>query len=226
MPYMPTNHSDVPIRLFKSDFLEFFTHIHPAAVLMIWLPVAAYFLSRPIVEAATYNLSAGQMMLAVLIGVVVWSFAEYTMHRFVFHFEPKNPHPVVERMIFLFHGIHHVQPQIKTRLVMPPIVSIPVAFVFYGFFTLVLGRLLNAPQWIPPTFAGFIVGYVCYDMIHYATHHLPMRWGPLKAVKRYHMLHHYKTPNERFGVSTPTWDMIFGTLPDDTPKPKTKPVME
>ncbi len=226
MPYMPTNHSDVPIRLFKSDFLEFFTHIHPAAVLMIWLPVAAYFLSRPIVEAATYNLSAGQMMLAVLIGVVVWSFAEYTMHRFVFHFEPKNPHPTVERLIFLFHGIHHVQPQIKTRLVMPPIVSIPVALFFYGLFTLVLGWLLNAPQWIPPMFAGFVVGYVCYDMIHYATHHLPMRWGLLKAVKRYHMLHHYKTPNERFGVSTPTWDMIFGTLPDDTPKPKAKPVME
>ena len=33
MPYMPTNHSDVPIRLFKSDFLEAFTHIHPGVVL-------------------------------------------------------------------------------------------------------------------------------------------------------------------------------------------------
>ena len=26
------NHSEVPIRLFKSDFLEFFTHISPVAV--------------------------------------------------------------------------------------------------------------------------------------------------------------------------------------------------
>ena len=40
MPYMPTNHSDVPIRLFKSDFLEFFTHIHPGVVLLIWLNLA------------------------------------------------------------------------------------------------------------------------------------------------------------------------------------------
>ncbi len=23
------DHSDIPIRLFKSDFLEFFTHVHP-----------------------------------------------------------------------------------------------------------------------------------------------------------------------------------------------------
>jgi sterol desaturase/sphingolipid hydroxylase (fatty acid hydroxylase superfamily) len=67
------------------------------------------------------------------------------------------------------------------------------------------------------------VGYVAYDMIHYATHHFPMRWGVLKALKRYHMLHHYKTPNERFGVSSPTWDAVFGTLPDDTPKPRTEP---
>jgi sterol desaturase/sphingolipid hydroxylase (fatty acid hydroxylase superfamily) len=50
-----------------------------------------------------------------------------------------------------------------------------------------------------------------------------MRWGMLKALKRYHMLHHYKTPNERFGVSSPTWDAVFGTLPDDTPKPRTEP---
>ena len=220
MPYMPTNHSDVPIRLFKSDFLEFFTHIHPAVVLIIWLPVGLYFLARPILDPAVFGLSVGQILLAFLIGVVVWSFAEYTIHRFVFHYEPKKPSPNLERLIFLFHGIHHVQPQIKTRLVMPPIVTIPLAFVFYGLFTLVVGRLLNAPQWVAPMFSGFIVGYVCYDMIHYATHHLPMRWGPLKAIKRYHMLHHYKTPNERFGVSTPTWDMVFGTLPDDTPKAK------
>jgi hypothetical protein len=130
MPYMPTNHSDVPIRLFKSDFLEFFTHIHPAVVPIMWLPVAAYFLSRPIVNQA---LSAGELIMALILGAIVWSFTEYTMHRFVFHFEPKNPHPWVERAIFLFHGVHHVQPQCKTRLVMPPIVSVPLAFVFYGF---------------------------------------------------------------------------------------------
>jgi len=36
-------HDEEPIRLFKSDFLEFFTHIHPAVVLVIWVPVAALF---------------------------------------------------------------------------------------------------------------------------------------------------------------------------------------
>ena len=148
MPYMPTNHSDVPIRLFKSDFLEFFTHIHPAIVPIMWLPLAAYFLSRPIINQ---TLGAGSIIVALIFGAIVWSFTEYTMHRFVFHFEPKNPHPLVERAIFLFHGVHHVQPQCKTRLVMPPIVSVPMSFVFYGLFADRTG------QAIALTVAGLIV---------------------------------------------------------------------
>ena len=218
MPYMPTNHSEEPIRLFKSDFLEFFTHIHPAVVLIIWVPIALFHLSRPILFPTIDGSGAGQIVLAFASGIAVWSITEYLIHRFVFHFEPKNSSPLVERLIFLFHGIHHVQPQIKTRLVMPPIVTVPLALIFYQLYSLVLGRWLGTPQWIDAMFAGFIIGYVCYDMIHYATHHLPMRWGPLKAIKRYHMLHHYKTPNERFGVSTPGWDVVFGTLPKETAK--------
>ncbi len=44
MAHVEIVRSEEPIRLFKSDFLEFFTHIHPAVVLMIWTPVAVYFL--------------------------------------------------------------------------------------------------------------------------------------------------------------------------------------
>jgi hypothetical protein len=29
------------------------------------------------------------------------------------------------------------------------------------------------------------------------------------------MLHHYKTPNERYGVSSPTWDVVFRTMPEE-----------
>ena len=35
-----------PIRLFPSDTLEFFTHVHPAMVPVVWVPVAAVFLVR------------------------------------------------------------------------------------------------------------------------------------------------------------------------------------
>ena len=61
-------------------------------------------------------------------------------------------------------------------------------------------------------FAGALAGYVCYDMIHYATHHFAMRDGVWKFLKRYHMMHHFKTPEQGFGVSSPLWDLLFGTL--------------
>ena len=212
MAQLTIDHSDVPIRLFKSDFLEFFTHISPVAIVVLWSPVMLFFLARaladPLMGASPLNVALG-----FLIGVFVWTLTEYTVHRFVFHFEPRTPGQ--EKIIFLFHGIHHLQPQIKTRLVMPPVVSVPLAFVFYGLIYLILGGLIGRPAWIAPVFSGFVAGYLIYDLTHYATHHWPMRWSFLKFLKRYHMMHHFKTPERRFGVSSPLWDVVFGTLPTD-----------
>lgn len=206
----PIDHSEQPIRLFKSDFMEFFTHVSPVTVVVIWLPVAAWLLASAIRQHSgpafpTY-IPAG-----VLLGIILWTFAEYTLHRFVFHYHPRGA--ALKRLVFLFHGIHHAQPQCKTRLVMPPAVSVPMSLVFYGLFSLVAGILLKSPQWVNPLVAGFMLGYLVYDLTHYATHHFPMRWGFLKYLKRYHMQHHFKTPDRRFGVSSPLWDLVFGTYP-------------
>lgn len=210
MLHYPINNDPTPIRLFKSDFLEFFTHISPVAVIIIWLPFALYLLISEIMT------SAGQRSLwfvpaAFILGLFIWTPTEYLMHRFVFHFRPRSPRQ--EKIVYLFHGIHHHQPQCKTRLVMPPVVSIPLAAVFYGLFTLVLGTLLHHPEWARPMVSGFTIGYLTYDLTHYATHHFPMRSGVAKYLKRYHMMHHYKTPDQRFGVSSPLWDIVFGTKP-------------
>jgi len=80
----------------------------------------------------------------------------------------------LQKIFFLFHGVHHAQPQLKTRLVMPPVVSIPLALIFYGLFVAVFDQLLSAAHLIAPAFSGFVLGYLAYDMIHYATHHWPM----------------------------------------------------
>jgi sterol desaturase/sphingolipid hydroxylase (fatty acid hydroxylase superfamily) len=211
-PHMKIIHDKEPIRLFKSDLLEFFTHIHPAVVLAIWLPVVFYFLITAITQQATPGATSWLLLvLAYVAGLFLWTFAEYTLHRFVFHFRPRAAWQ--ERLAFLFHGVHHAQPKCKTRLVMPPVVSIPLAALFYGAFYLIFGQLLGTAQWIAPAFAGFLSGYLIYDMTHYATHHASMRRGVFKFLKRHHMQHHYKTPDQRYGVSSPLWDTLFGTLP-------------
>ncbi len=211
MTHLNIRHDEKPIRLFHSDFLEFFTHVSPLVVILIFLPIILYLL----ITAATPASSAAIAVLApgFLSGVFIWTLAEYTLHRFLFHFKPHNP--AQERLSFLFHGVHHAQPQCKTRLVMPPALSIPLAALFYALFVLFFGSLLGASNWIAPSFAGFLSGYLAYDLTHYATHHFAMRTGYLKFLKRYHMQHHYKTPNQRYGVTSPLWDMAFGTRPKD-----------
>ncbi|HNW14979.1 MAG TPA: sterol desaturase family protein, partial [Anaerolineaceae bacterium] len=89
-----------------------------------------------------------------------------------------------------------------------------LAAIFYALFYLFFAVILKAPQWVAPVFSAFIFGYLLYDLTHYATHHFPMRGGYAKYIKRYHMQHHYKTPNARFGVSSPLWDKVFKTMPE------------
>ncbi len=197
-----------PIRLFQSDFLEFFTHISPVSIVILWLPIAVLLLvfaagHRPVSVFPAFIVEG------FLAGLFLWTFAEYTLHQFLFHHRPSSP--LQERIFFLFHGIHHAQPQVKTRLVMPFPVSIPVAAIFLGLFYLIMGDLLHEVQWVAPLMSGFLIGYLAYDLIHYATHHFPMRSGYARYIKRYHMMHHYKDPATRFGVSSPIWDWVFRT---------------
>lgn len=211
VPHDKISYDQEPIRLLKSDFLEPFTHITPQVVLIIWLPILIAFAA-----VGVLNWPAGASPLwypvAFAFGLtLLWTLMEYLLHRFVFHFKPRSH--TQRQLIFLFHGIHHYQPHVKTRLVMPPVVSIPLACVFYGLFWLILDGMLGMPYLIAPMFAGTILGYVSYDIIHYATHHLPMKGKVLKFLKRHHMEHHFKTPDARFGVSSNLWDLVFRTEP-------------
>lgn len=206
------NHSNIPIRLFQSDFLEFFTHVHPLTIILIWVPYALFMLLWG-VRLRPAQASLAYLPDGFLVGLFVWTFVEYNIHRFFFHFCPRTAWQ--ERVVFLFHGVHHAQPRMKTRLVMPPAVSVPLGALFLGLTYLLLGELLGQPHWVGPLIAGFTIGYLTYDLMHYATHHFAMRHGVFKYLKRHHMLHHYKTPDQRFGVSSPFWDWVYGTLPKD-----------
>jgi 4-hydroxysphinganine ceramide fatty acyl 2-hydroxylase len=139
-----------------------------------------------------------------VVGILVWSFTEYTLHRFIFHFVPKSGWG--KQIHFLFHGVHHDYPNDSTRLVMPPIVSIPLAALFYFLFTKILGA-----YYLPPFFAGFIAGYLSYDLTHYAVHHFGLHGKISLYLKQQHMRHHYMDPDNNYGVSSPLWDFVFGT---------------
>jgi sterol desaturase/sphingolipid hydroxylase (fatty acid hydroxylase superfamily) len=139
-------------------------------------------------------------------GVLLWTLLEYTIHRWLFHYEPRTE--TGKKIHFLVHGVHHEYPRDRTRLVMPLLVSIPLAVGFYFLFKFIFGvYYLSA-------FSGLVFGYVCYDSIHYATHHFKMRGKISGFLKEYHLKHHYNDPNSAFGVSNPLWDYVFSTVPE------------
>ena len=185
-------------RMFKSDFVEFFSRVHPATPLVLYLPLIALSL-----YLATARLSILSIAELFALGLGIWTLLEYIIHRYAFHYEPKSR--IGKQFHFIVHGVHHDYPNDAKRLVMPPAVSIPLAVVFYGLFFFLFG---NAT---PAIWAGFVGGYVCYDSIHYAIHHFPMKGGIWNRLKQHHLRHHYHDDHLGYGVSSPLWDYIFGT---------------
>jgi sterol desaturase/sphingolipid hydroxylase (fatty acid hydroxylase superfamily) len=205
-----------PIRLFPSDVLEFFTHVHPAVVPAVWVPVAAAFLV-PSFRTAPAAGHAWAVAFAFVAGLVLWTAAEYFLHRFIFHYQPRSV--LGKRISFLMHGVHHAQPRVKTRLVMPLMVSIPLAVAFWLLFSLVFSTVLGSAWLTGPIFSGFVIGYVCYDLTHYTLHHVQFKGGIGKFLRAHHMRHHTEWES-RFGVSTPLWDYVMGTEPPSDPSAK------
>ena len=195
------SNKDETIRMFDNDILHALSKVHFSVPLFIFIPVIGYslYLGFNSPELTYWGIGA-----LFLVGIFIWTITEYTMHRFVFHFTPTSA--LGEKIHFLFHGVHHDYPNDSYRLVLPPAVSIPLASGFYFLFDyLITGDTLY------PFFAGFILGYLIYDMLHYAIHHVEYEGKIWKTLKSHHLKHHYVDDTKGFGVSSPIWDALVGS---------------
>lgn len=189
-------------RMFESDFFEWFSRVHPATPFVVYVPLLAWMLYRSI-ERGT-----GLLILPLVIaGTLTWTLTEYCLHRWVFHWG-ENGTKFAKRVHFFLHGVHHDFPNDKTRLVMPLGASIPMAVLFYGIFGVGFGPYLGEPLYI-----GMGIGYLFYDGTHYAVHHFKQSTRIGKWLRKHHMVHHFADHEGGFGVSTPIWDFVFGTMP-------------
>lgn len=200
------SNKDETVRMFENDFIESLSKVHWTVPLWLYVPVVLYFLYR---SFFSFELTVGTIVWYFIIGLFIWTLTEYVLHRFLFHFPAKSKFG--KRIHFIFHGVHHDYPKDSKRLVMPPSISIPLAVAFYVLFFYIFGPVLVAPF-----FAGFIIGYIFYDITHYAIHHFNMKSKFWLMIKNHHMLHHYKHSDKGFGVSQPAWDYVFKTtFPED-----------
>lgn len=136
-----------------------------------------------------------------LLGAILWTFAEYIIHRDLGHKNnKKNPFSIE-------HLRHHrdlnyfakpykkLLAAILVMSLMVPLVALGTGWKLSIYFSL-----------------GFTLMYILYEILHsrvhtHAPHTIYGRW-----MRKHHFHHHFKNPKVNHGLTTPLWDIIFGTL--------------
>jgi sterol desaturase/sphingolipid hydroxylase (fatty acid hydroxylase superfamily) len=186
-------------RMFDSDLLDKLSRVHPAVPPILFGPVVVFMLVEGLVRGS------GWATLGWLVGgYAFWTLSEYWIHRVIFHFEPERG--IGARLHWIIHGVHHDHPNDPMRLVMPPSVSVPLAALFvWGFYA-----VLGSPDFLPFG-AGFLAGYLFYDMLHYHLHHHRPTTAAGRLLRELHMRHHFQDHERGYGISAPYWDHVFRT---------------
>ena len=147
----------------------------------------------------------------VLAGLLLWTFIEYLLHRFVLHQVPPFRH---------WHALHHQRPQ---ALICGP------TLLSSGLIAL----LVTAPAWALLGAAhaqaltlGLVLGYLAYGVVHHSAHHGGGgRW--MRERRRWHALHHHAPMSAGYGVSTGLWDHVFASVPTaGLRRPTTHPMVD
>jgi sterol desaturase/sphingolipid hydroxylase (fatty acid hydroxylase superfamily) len=201
-------HNKGQAQLFKNQYLEYLTKTHPLVIWGIYIPIIIFMLYY---SSTILRFNITQIASLFLTGMFFWTFFEYIMHRFVFHFFAESEK--AKKIVYIIHGNHHEYPRDRERLFMPPVPSLILASAIFALMYFI-GYLLNASVNVFAFFPGFMLGYLIYGTMHYAIHawNPPYKW--MKPLWRNHHLHHYKNEQQGFGVSTTLWDRLFGTMFD------------
>jgi dihydroceramide fatty acyl 2-hydroxylase len=185
--------------MFRWRWLDRLSRVHHTVPLVIFLPAIAV-----LAVLGVARLGVVAILACLVSGYLFWTLFEYWLHRLVFHFEPEAG--LGARLHWIIHGVHHDHPNDPKRLVMPPAVSVPLAAIMFGLFVLVLG--LSAAYVFT---AGFLAGYLVYDMLHFYLHHHRPRGALGRWLRELHMRHHFQDDHVGYGISAPWWDHLFGT---------------
>jgi sterol desaturase/sphingolipid hydroxylase (fatty acid hydroxylase superfamily) len=197
--------------LFRNPVLEKLSRTHIAVPITIFIVYASCLLYWSVTHT---SLSQGTTVGLFFLGFVSWTFVEYMMHRYVYHIATDTDFK--KRFQYKAHGVHHEFPKDKDRLAMPPLLSITIATILLLLFRLVMGDFTFA--FLP----GFLVGYAYYLSVHFTVHIYQPPKNFLRFLWINHSVHHYKDGDQVFGVSSPLWDYVFGTMQVKAKDPLTR----
>ncbi len=141
------------------------------------------------------------LLLAILLGALTWSLAEFLLHDFVLH--GMRGRGIASRE----HLKHHARPDYFA----PTRHKLASAAV-------VTAVLLPLSVWLAGTAAGlaytasFVATYFAYEIAHRRAHTHPPRTGYGLWMRKHHFHHHFRAPLRNHGVTSPVWDFVFRTL--------------
>jgi sterol desaturase/sphingolipid hydroxylase (fatty acid hydroxylase superfamily) len=147
-----------------------------------------------------------ELLFLVLSGLLIWSLLEYVLHRFFFHYRPRSHR--IRRLLKQLHFAHHSDPKDREKILVRPVYSLSSSGCLLFFFYLPTGDFLQASA----VLAGVWVGFLYYELVHYRLHLSLASGGLLKYQRRCHFYHHFVDHNRCFGVTSPLWDLVFGTF--------------
>ncbi|MBL8787841.1 MAG: sterol desaturase family protein [Deltaproteobacteria bacterium] len=141
------------------------------------------------------------MLIAIVLGILTWSFLEYVIHRFLGHHRTwarKNP-----------FGIEHTAHHSRGNYFAPAWKKGLAAGLFLA--------ILLPPAWLLAGSYGlaYVIGFTAFYLSYEVLHRLMHVWagvGPYgRWARRHHFFHHFHDPKKNHGVTSPIWDLVFGT---------------
>ena len=133
-------------------------------------------------------------------GAVGWSLTEYGLHRGLGH-KPRFKNPFTRE-----HIRHHA----KVGYFAPTSKKVAAAA---GFGSVVIAA---TTPWLGPIGAcafasGFLGAYALYEVTHRRLHTHGPRGPYSRFLRKHHFHHHFENPKMNHGVTTPIWDLVFGS---------------
>jgi len=130
-------------------------------------------------------------------GFASWGFVEYGIHGLLSH--------RFQTFVSPLHWQHHREPH---AVFTAPLAWVPGAVLGVVVFSLAIGKVA-AIAFV----GGLLVGFARYEYRHWRIHFREPRSARERLLRSHHLAHHFCDPNAYCGVTTRTWDRVFGTLP-------------
>lgn len=173
--------------------------LHPLWRLVAFGPLAVALLSWP---ASVGRLAAWELAVFFAAGLFLWTFIEYVLHRYAFHWVPRSKR-LREMQL---HIDHHAHPEDPHNGVTPLSFSVPVTLSIW----LVLVAATGSWERGSVMCTGTVLGYLVYELVHFSTHFSRLERQPFRYWREHHFAHH-KRATICYGFTTPLWDIVFRT---------------